>query len=89
MIPHGDRRDAAESCRVEDECQAFGPWDDDVMRVFVLRDDLADCPRWLLGAEPIEYSGECAKLGEGKPERSHVAIGNLAMRMDLDLARHA
>lgn len=39
VIPNGDRRQPAQSCRIKDEHQIVGPADEDVMGEFVLHDD--------------------------------------------------
>ena len=46
VIPHGDRRDGAESGDVECQEVAAGKGQQHVVCVFVLRDDLLDLARW-------------------------------------------
>ena len=58
MIPHGDRRDRAESGCIEDEVALIRPLDDDVMRVLVLGQDVRDRSRGLLSTEPGEHVAE-------------------------------
>jgi hypothetical protein len=57
MVPHGDRIDGAESGRVED-VEAVCFLDDDVVREFVLHDDLDDIGT--LCAAPREHIFERA-----------------------------
>jgi hypothetical protein len=64
MIPHGDRRDGAQSCGVEHDKVAAIERQDDVMSVLVLRDDLAHLPDGLLLPRPREYLSECVSSGE-------------------------
>jgi hypothetical protein len=42
VIPHGNCRDAAQSCRVIDEHKPITPRNDNIMREFVLNDDFRD-----------------------------------------------
>jgi hypothetical protein len=64
VIPHGDRRDGAQSCGVEHDKVAAIVLQDDVMSVLVLRDDLAHLPDGLLLPRPREYLSECVSSGE-------------------------
>ena len=66
MIPHGDRRDGAESGRIEDEIAISSPCNDYVMRVLVLGENLDYVPVRLLTTKPVEDIAESplfAKLG--------------------------
>ena len=74
VIPHGDRRDRAQSRRIEDEGQSFTPWDDDVMGVFVLGDDLADCARRILRSKPLEDGAQRAKAAQGDTKTAEIAV---------------
>ena len=56
MIPHGDRRDGAESCGVEGEEVRSVERDHDVVRVLVLGDDLGDGERRRLRSRPAEHT---------------------------------
>jgi hypothetical protein len=58
VIPHGDRRDGAQSGRVEHEKMSTIERQHHVVRVLVLRDDLSDLPRRLLLACPLKDVGE-------------------------------
>ena len=58
MIPHGDRRDGAQSRRVEHEEVALIKCQDHVVRVLILCDDLADLPSGILLARPRQDVGK-------------------------------
>ena len=65
VVPHGDRRDGAESCRVEDQKPFSGPLNNYVVGVLVLSQDLGDVARRRLSPKPIEYVPKrelCAEL---------------------------
>jgi hypothetical protein len=64
MLPHGDRRDGAESGCIEDEVPLRGPRDEDVMCVFVLRKDLGNGADGLLLTEPLKDVPERALLSK-------------------------
>jgi hypothetical protein len=54
MIPHGDRRDGAESGRIEGEITLLGPLNDDIVSVFVLGQDIGHRPRRILRSQAVE-----------------------------------
>ena len=64
MIPHGDRRDGAESGGVEDQVMAAVPRDNDVMSVLILRHDLGDMTGRRRAAGPAKDVGEREKWRE-------------------------
>jgi hypothetical protein len=66
MRPHGDRRDGTQSRRVERQEVAPIEWENDVMRVFVLRDDLQHPEGRSVPPRPRQDIGEGA-------ERSHLS----------------
>lgn len=64
MIPHGDRRDRAESRGVEDEKLAGVQREHDVMAVLILRDDLRDLTRRRGAASPGKDVRQGEETGE-------------------------
>jgi hypothetical protein len=64
MIPHGDRRDGAESGGIEAEIDR-AVRKNDVVRVFVLRHDLGHLDSRRLAGAPRKYIGECVAVLEG------------------------
>jgi hypothetical protein len=64
MIPHGDRRDGAESCGVEDEVIAAVQREHDVMSVLILRHDLRDLTGRRRAAGPAQDVGQGEKRRE-------------------------
>jgi hypothetical protein len=82
MIPHGDRRDRAESGGVEDEVMATVQREHDVMSVLILRHDLRD-RSWRSRA-----AGPPKDVGQGKKTRE--LGGQLAeeLRWDATDRRH-
>lgn len=63
MIPHGDRRDGAESRGVEDD-EVVTEREYDVVCVFVLGDNLEDLERRCGAARPGEDIAECEQRVE-------------------------
>jgi hypothetical protein len=86
VIPHGDRRDRADSRGVENEHETLTPRHDDVVSVFVLRNDLANGAGRLLDAHPIEHGAECAEIAQSDTKARQVAVGNVTDRVDDDVA---
>lgn len=64
VIPHGDRRDGAESGCVEDEKASIRPLNENIVRVLVLGEDLGNRARRRLSAHPLEDIAERALLRE-------------------------
>jgi hypothetical protein len=76
VIPHGDRRDGAQSRGVEHNEVAAIERQDDVVRVLVLCDDLAHLPNGLLLPCPREYLSECVASGEGCRRALNETLGD-------------
>ena len=87
VIPHGDRRDGAESRGVEDEYESLRPRNDDVVRVLVLRDDVCHRARRLLNVKPSENRPEISQLAKREPESRQIALRNRRRGVYRDLAR--
>jgi hypothetical protein len=62
MGPHGDRRDRTKSAGIEGQ-EDRSEWEHDVVRVFVLSDDLRHLDAWRL------LGGPCEKLTEREAVR--------------------
>lgn len=76
MIPHGDRRDGAESRGIEDEKVTTIEAQNDVVRVFILRHDLADRSLRSLLARPLQH------VGEGEPRGESIGCSPNELRRD-------
>ena len=60
MIPHGDRRDGAQSGCIENQEPLVRPLDDDIVSVLVLCENVRHGARRLLGPQPGEDVAERA-----------------------------
>jgi len=89
MIPDGDRRDGAESRGVEGEVSAVGPLDDDVVRVFVLRQDVGHRTRRMLRAQPGHHVVERALLSQLVLEVRELVRSNCARAGDWDVSHRS
>ena len=76
VIPHGDRRDGAESRRVEDEKVTAIEWQDHIVCVLVLGDDLDDRPRRLLLTGPLKDRRERVSCAEGVARLGKESLGD-------------
>lgn len=86
MIPHGDRRDGAQSGCVEDEIPVSGPLHDDIVRVFVLGEDVGDGARRILAAQPREHVAERALILQGSPKGGDLSSSDGAGTTDGDFS---
>ena len=75
----GDRRHRAESGRIEYEVRLAVAGDDDVVRVFVLRDDLRQAARRLLRSAPGHHVCQRAKGFNGSGDDR--AFGRIEIRI--------
>lgn len=60
MVPDGDRRQGAQSGRIEIEPASGAVWDEDVVCVFVLRHDDRGYDRWSEPSSPLEQVAQRA-----------------------------
>lgn len=88
MIPHGDRRDRAHSRRVEHKDEPLAPRHDHIVGVFVLSDDLANGPRRLLCAQPLEDRTQRAEIAQRETKTHQLAVRDLAGGVDGDLTKY-
>ena len=73
MVPHGDRKDRAESRCVEDDERGCIHTEDDVVRVLILRDRLKRNDPWLSRARPpkrfvksLQFMGSSNEVTHGE-----------------------